>query len=310
MESFIVLLAFVWVIKTAITDLPYTLRGQVPPRHRVALERLAVKQTRMARAGRPVRAGAATNYARVLWEHSWADLTDRHNRRRARRQVKPPRPPRTGPARAYFGAVTTDTRADLWRRWNKAWENAEARRRRRNEPSPDDAAWWWSDARAHDAPDAADAASGPAVAPTSHAETHTDSDELAAAPAVTPEPPAAVIGDGSNTENANQREATQMTSMLNLGEVSGLQSAIDFADKLAQASEESVQHLEQLGAGLTEGGTGNNTVGQFASAGDSLSAAASQLRAASDELRKHLMVRESYESTANQAGDKDFVLAD
>ena len=101
-----------------------------------------------------------------------------------------------------------------------------------------------------------------------------------------------------------------MSQMLNLGEVTGLQSAIDFADKLAKASEESVNHLELLGGGLSEGGTGTETVGRFSSAGDSLSAAASQLREAANELRRHLTVRESYEATGNQAGDKDFVLAE
>lgn len=300
MESFIVLLVFAWTIRAAIVDAPYTLRGQVPPRHRVAMQRLELKQARLARSGqRRRRGGAAGNYARVLWEHSWTDLTERHNRRRARRANRAAG--RTsapiGAARTYFREVTSDARNGYWRRWDAAWRQATDRRRAVRQVEP--------------APPEQERAEQPASEPTAVTQTpisNAGQSEPAEAPV---KPPAAVQGTGSTTENTNQKEVPTMSAnTLNVGEVSGLQSAIDFADKLASASEESVQHLEQLGAGLEAGGTGSGTVGRFSTAGDSLSAAAAALRTAVNELRQHMSVRESYEATGNQAGDKDFVTAE
>lgn len=309
MESFIVLLVFAWTIRAAIVDLPYTFRGQVPPRHRVAMQRLELKQARLARSGqRRRRGGAASNYARVLWEHSWTDLTERHNRRRARRadraagRTSAP----TGAARTYFREVTRDGRDGFWRRWDAAWRQAIDRRRAGREVQP--------------TPSAPVVTTEPTQQTAGQATQASISTASDSAPADAPtESPAAVratvTAAGSTTENTtgntNQKEVPTMSAnTLNLGEVSGLQSAIDFADKLASASEESVQHLEQLGAGLQTGGTGSGTVGRFSTAGDSLSAAAAALRTAVDELRQHMSVRESYEATGNQAGDKDFVTAE
>jgi len=302
MEGVIFLALMVWALKTAIVDAPYTLRGQTPPRHRLAMQRLALKQTKAVKAGqRSPRGGAAHDYAAVVWQHAWADLTDRHNRRRERRLARPARP---APARAYFRGLTADARESLWRRWDKAWQAADARRR-----GGDD------DPIVHEQPAGSPVGDATPATDEAAAETTTANPaDVDAAKAVRPpvaaELPVADLGDGINTESTNHREATHMSQMLNLGEVTGLQSAIDFADKLAKASEESVSHLEQLGGGLSEGGTGTETVGRFSSAGDSLSAAASQLREAANELRRHLTVRESYEATGNQAGDKDFVLAE
>jgi len=303
MESLIFLVLIVWALKTAIVDAPYTLRGQTPPRHRLAMQRLALKQTKAAGAGqRASGSGAARDYGRVVWQHAWSDLTDRHNQRRARRLARPARRARPGPARAYFRGLTADVRESLWRRWDKAWQAADARRR-------------GDDPIVTEQPAGSPVGDSTPASDEAAAETRTASPAGVDAakpvrPRVAEELPAAYLGDGITTESTNHREATRMFQMLNLGEVTGLQSAIDFADKLAKASEESVNHLELLGGGLSEGGTGTETVGRFSSAGDSLSAAASQLREAANELRRHLTVRESYEATGNQAGDKDFVLAE
>jgi hypothetical protein len=303
MESFIVLLVFAWTIRAALVDLPYTFRGQVPPRHRVAMQRLELKQAKLARAGQRRRSGAASNYARVLWEHSWTDLTERHNRRRVRRanratgRTSAP----TGAARTYFREVTRDGRDGFWRRWDAAWRQATDRRRSGRTVATDP----------QEPQPAGEAADEPASEPSAGVtrSINTASEFEHADPPT--EPPAATSAAGSTTQNTNQEKVPTMSAnSLNLGEVSGLQSAIDFADKLASASEESVQHLEQLGAGLQAGGTGSGTVGKFSTAGDSLSAAAAALRTAVDELRQHMSVRESYEATGNQAGDKDFVTAE
>jgi len=343
MESLIVLLVLGWALKAAVTDLPYTVRGQVPPRHAVAMQRLELKQSQLAKRRSP-RTRAARNYGGVLWDHAWADMTERHERRRTARKARRARiaagePIRRGAARTYFHGLASDAQAGLWRRWDKAWEHASARRRgdepslvrqlrdRLNvrsaaaEPQPNSGE---TEPAAHATAEAATATEKclECGRPVSH-RTFVERGEERLTPALPlcdGHPPSihrkhaqastsAGQSSARSTENTNP-ERNHTMSVINAGEVSGLQSAIDFAEKLAAASEESVQHLETLGAGLSSGGTGQATVGRFGSAGDSLSAAAAQLRDAVSELRGHLTVREAYEATNQQAGDKEFVLAE
>src|SRR6266545_5562444 len=84
MDLLLAILLITYVIKNAITDTAYAVRGQTPPRLRIRWE----KRRRRA-AGRTDTTGryGMTGYFRDLWHDSWQDARTHRETRRAERKA-------------------------------------------------------------------------------------------------------------------------------------------------------------------------------------------------------------------------------
>lgn len=149
----------------------------------------------------------------------------------------------------------------------------------------------WHDQHAH-RPDPAAADSG---------------DQPEPSPAADPEP-----GDAEIIQFADwQRPATGSTEKENdmSAEITGLQSAIAYAEGSAAAAERAAAQDEMAIAGLQAGGTTGVAITSFQASMEGHTQNAAHYRAAAAELTRQLQVKEAYE--ANQgAGEKTFVTSE
>ena len=110
MDLLLAILLITYVIKNAITDTAYAVRGQTPPRLRIRWE----KERRRA-TGRTETTGryGMTGYFRDLWHDSWEDArTHRATKRAERSDEKPAASPATTPKPAAPLAVVTPIRTE------------------------------------------------------------------------------------------------------------------------------------------------------------------------------------------------------
>ena len=138
--------------------------------------------------------------------------------------------------------------------------------------------------------------------PGSQAKSETNTETTG--PETTPEP---------GTENPTNERKDDMTANTATaaasGEVTGLQSAINYVALMRQSAETAVSSLEQSMAGLQSGGVSGPTLEHLTAAQEHMSHAAQAFAAAEGVLRSHMSVREAYEATPD-AGSKEFVTSE
>jgi len=83
MDLLLAILIVTYVIKNAITDTAYAVRGQTPPRLRIKWEK---QRHRTAGTKAPARYGM-TGYVRDLWHDSWEDARTHREAKRAQRDA-------------------------------------------------------------------------------------------------------------------------------------------------------------------------------------------------------------------------------
>jgi hypothetical protein len=99
------------------------------------------------------------------------------------------------------------------------------------------------------------------------------------------------------------------TKESHMSEITGLRSAIAFAEGSATSADQAITQTEMAIANLQAGGTSGAAITELQQAMENLRATAAQFRAAASTLSAHLGVTEQYE--ANQgAGSREFVTSE
>ena len=254
-EVLIVIWVLTWMIKTATTDVIYSIKGQIPPRHRERMARIEAGSTEQRRYG--VRGWAAD-----LWDDGLRANTEWRRHRAARRAEA--------------------------RRQTPIDDLAELVREAQDVPKPDHIG-----AKNNEQP----------TTPVGKPPVESATDE----PAKTSAPvPGRVIPLFPNKEiqMSNQPTATPNGAT---GEVTGLQSAIAYADAVAQAhSAHSTGGGEGYVGSLTSFGVTGNTISLVRQAQEASALAASAWKAASQALQSQHVVKEAYDANPD-AGTQAFV---
>ncbi len=92
-------------------------------------------------------------------------------------------------------------------------------------------------------------------------------------------------------------------------EVTGLATAVSYAEGVAAAHESHATDAETFAGSLASNGVGDGTVGLVAQAQEASGVAAAAWTAVKDALNDQMGVKEAYDATPD-AGDKDFVTAE
>lgn len=298
MDPLTALLFSLWIAgyftRNVYEDAVFKARGEDPPSYRRQQQRWERQQQRRDRGPGP---------ARKVFANVWADAWAQADERRSRRVEK-----------AAQARRSKDAEKDMAAAEDEAYEvNDRLNAAEKRTPAP---AWDATPppADTEPAPTPAPSDTPPADQPTTTSPS--DEDEPATgqvdAPAKRPAPaPAPAVGpdDAEIIQFADwQRPAASTPTKENTmsAEITGLRSAIAFAEGSSTSATEAVTQTELAIANLQAGGTSGDAITALQQAMDQLTAAATAFQSAQQTLTQQLQVTEAY--AANQgAGSREFV---
>ena len=308
METIVVAAVAWWALYRLIVDGSYAIRGRPLPR---------MQRSRYGMRG----------YLADVWSDGWQRLADRRRERLARRAAGGPAHPRLAKAQANIrafrdwwrgagggrsvhvrGAEVTEEIHETW--WDRAVDRAERKRagrlaqqdtqKRPAEPdtAPEPATADVTNPLADSEPLKAsepDSSPAPDTSEPSNDDSPNGGQPAAAAdePRHRPQP-----------EPNNRKEGTN-----DMAEITGLNTAITYANDQASANQAAVSELETFVAQLQANDVGGETIALVHQAMEHQQAAASAMAQAHEALQRHLQVQEAYHANPD-AGRKEFVTAE
>jgi hypothetical protein len=289
MEILIACVLAFYVVKNGVVDTAYAVRGKPSPRQQMARQLLESRRTGTRRTGD----SALGRYARQLWDDSWDEARQRHLRRRDKRRMlrierKAGQRP-SGAARRYLGGV----KRDLWARWDRGWDNANAKRHER---------------RMAGHAERTAAAIIAAARPQSTWPPAVDQTEAA-----TPE-------DATGSAGGTAGQATPVTAPQNEhtipreepvvtitnGETTTLSQTLSAIQAWETSTQEAITSLEASIASLQGAEVGVPVVGPLAKAQEAFSQALAAFQSARDGLNPSVQIGDMYQSSPD-AGTKTYV---
>jgi hypothetical protein len=310
----IVIVVAIWsvIVKRGVEDILHTARGGTPHRYKEA---------------RKGGSGAWGRYWRALSDDAASDLLDRHNAKRAKRDIHSPRPERNpSQMRTVFATAWGDLDRYARATWRHGWDKLARRqqeRRLRPRPGQDtvpgevvpnrDETQDEQQDGAEDRPqdeDRPDPTSVPAEDGTALQDeqpgAEQDEDDDQAVPDSGPD--SGPDQDIFPTEPATTQEGPTTMTTIPTGEVTSLSQTIRFCEDSAQAYRAQVHAIEQTQATLTAEEVSGPAAAAFAAAMEQSNSAAASMEVAAAEFKKHLVVQEAYDAVQG-AGTKRFITA-
>jgi hypothetical protein len=264
--------------------------------HRVE-SRTAVRAARAARAGEkpPKQRSAFREYLGLLWEDGWSDAQSKHSVRRARRQARrDDGSSRDGAARFYLRQL----RRDGWAAWDRRWDAATERRKAKTrpyEPSPESPIVPGVVVPVPD--DLSDLRVGKPEDDTKPQDPQSDVDG------------AVLITDDTTGQPATTPQKENPMSITANGEVTGLDSSVEFCKESGNNASIIALALEQVRAFLEASKIQGEVLGHLSGAQENFTAAADKLGKAEKLLDKGYAVRDAMEAAGDAAGDKQFTMS-
>lgn len=305
----LVCLALAWLIRNAVEDVAYAVKGKTSPRRKYRQERWRARQ---ARTGEDApnstgfwRKGPARQYLFDAWSDAWADAGTKRADRAADKRAA------YAEARAKELADREQAKKDKAAQdaADKAKQAADKRPLPKRRPSPYPPGH----------PGAPTATAPVAIVePDTEPVAQTVPTDPVPEPIAVPTPSPQELADmfarpaftrtADSTEPASTptTEVPAMTSPAANAEVSGHDSAKIYAEAMSKAAAAAVASLEQTIASMTKGKVGAPAIGHLMQAKEHAGQMTASFQAALGVLSKHDVVREGY-SAAPDAGDKDWM---